>query len=80
VPVCHQISCSIYEKASYLRNLIVGVVGLTTAVKIQERGNYDVTILAEVLPDDPKTIQYTSQWAVSASLLATNFLMLSIAI
>ena len=52
------------------------MVGLTTALRIQERGNYDVTILAEVLPDDPKTIRYTSQWAVSASLFATNFSLL----
>lgn len=40
-----------------------GVVGLTTAVKIQEAGGYQVTIIADVLPSDPKTITYTSQWA-----------------
>ena len=44
-----------------------GVVGLTTAVKIQEKGDYDVTIIAESFPTDPKTIKYTSLWAVSAS-------------
>ena len=44
-----------------------GVVGLTTAVKIQEKGYYDVTIIAESFPTDPKTIKYTSLWAVSAS-------------
>ncbi|KAF9486248.1 D-amino-acid oxidase [Pholiota conissans] len=40
-----------------------GVVGLTTAVKLQETGNYQVTIVAETIPSDPKTIKYTSQWA-----------------
>ncbi|KAI1797963.1 D-amino-acid oxidase [Ganoderma leucocontextum] len=40
-----------------------GVVGLTTAVKIQEKGAYNVTIIAETFPGDPKTISYTSLWA-----------------
>ncbi|KAM5543713.1 hypothetical protein V8D89_002330 [Ganoderma adspersum] len=40
-----------------------GVVGLTTAVKIQEKGGYNVTIIAETFPGDPKTITYTSLWA-----------------
>jgi len=41
-----------------------GVVGLTTALKIQEAGgNYDVTLISEVLPSDPKNIKYTSHWA-----------------
>ncbi|KAJ7151015.1 D-amino-acid oxidase [Mycena filopes] len=40
-----------------------GVVGLTTAVRIQEQGGYQVTIVAEVLPSDPKCIKYTSHWA-----------------
>ncbi|TDL21987.1 nucleotide-binding domain-containing protein [Rickenella mellea] len=40
----------------------LGVVGLSTALKIQERG-YSVTIIAETLPSDPKTIRYTSHWA-----------------
>ena len=43
----------------------LGVIGLTTALKIQEQGGYQVTIIAEVLPTDPKTIKYTSHWAVS---------------
>ena len=42
----------------------LGVVGLTTALKIQEKGGYHVTIVAEVFPTDPKTIRYTSLWAV----------------
>ncbi|KAH8817600.1 D-amino-acid oxidase [Flagelloscypha sp. PMI_526] len=40
-----------------------GVVGLTTAIQLQETGRYNVTIIAETLPTDPKTITYTSQWA-----------------
>ncbi|KAF9457140.1 D-amino-acid oxidase [Collybia nuda] len=40
-----------------------GVVGLTTALRIQERGGYQVTIIADILPTDPKSIKYTSHWA-----------------
>jgi len=40
-----------------------GVVGLSTAIKIQEHGGYHVTIIGETLPGDPKTIRYTSPWA-----------------
>ena len=42
-----------------------GVVGLTTAIVIQEKGGYNVTLVAEQLPTDPKSINYTSHWAVS---------------
>lgn len=45
-----------------------GVVGLTTALKIQEQGTYRVTIVAENFPTDPKSIRYTSHWAVSGYL------------
>ncbi|KAG8795295.1 hypothetical protein FRC12_016309 [Ceratobasidium sp. 428] len=41
-----------------------GVVGLSTALRIQELG-YKVTILAENLPGDKKTIEYTSPWAAA---------------
>ena len=41
----------------------LGVVGLTAALKIQEQGGYQVTIVAETLPSDPKNIRYTSPWA-----------------
>jgi hypothetical protein len=44
--------------------LRVGVIGLTTALKIIETGQYTVSILAETLPSDPKSIRYTSHWAV----------------
>lgn len=40
-----------------------GVVGLSTAIRIQEKGGYRVTIVAETFPTDPKTIRYTSHWA-----------------
>ncbi|KAK0445203.1 hypothetical protein EV421DRAFT_1902654 [Armillaria borealis] len=40
-----------------------GVIGLTTALRIQETGKYHVAIIAETLPSDPLTIRYTSQWA-----------------
>ena len=44
----------------------IGVIGLTTALKLQETGRYQVEIVAEILPTDPKNIKYTSQWAVCA--------------
>ncbi|TFK49360.1 D-amino-acid oxidase [Heliocybe sulcata] len=40
-----------------------GVVGLTTALKIQEQGGYQVIIIADILPSDPKSIRYCSHWA-----------------
>ncbi|KAF8339534.1 uncharacterized protein EI90DRAFT_3279207 [Cantharellus anzutake] len=41
-----------------------GVVGLSTAIEIQERiPSAKVYIVAEVLPGDPKSIKYTSLWA-----------------
>ncbi|KAJ2915167.1 hypothetical protein MD484_g5249, partial [Candolleomyces efflorescens] len=44
-----------------------GVIGLTTALKIQsELGKrLDVVLIGEILPTDPKNIKYTSQWAVA---------------
>ncbi|KAG0707888.1 hypothetical protein DFH29DRAFT_994525 [Suillus ampliporus] len=49
-----------------LKEIIVlgaGVVGLTTALKIQAHGAYRVTIVAETFPTDPKSSKYTSHWA-----------------
>ncbi|KDQ60139.1 hypothetical protein JAAARDRAFT_205162 [Jaapia argillacea MUCL 33604] len=40
-----------------------GVVGLTTAIRVQETGRHRVTVIAETFPTDPKTIKYTSHWA-----------------
>jgi hypothetical protein len=48
-------------------------VGLTTALMIQEKGDYQVTIIAETLPSDPKSIRYTSQWAVSAHFYSKRY-------
>ncbi|KAN0136776.1 hypothetical protein V8E53_005217, partial [Lactarius tabidus] len=48
------------------KNVVIigaGVIGLSTAIKVQERGAYSVTILAEVFPTDSKCIKYTSHWA-----------------
>ncbi|KAH6909426.1 D-amino-acid oxidase [Coprinopsis sp. MPI-PUGE-AT-0042] len=45
-----------------------GVIGLTTALKLQEEG-YRVTIIAEIFPTDPKNAKYTSHWAVTESAL-----------
>jgi glycine/D-amino acid oxidase-like deaminating enzyme len=43
---------------------LAGVVGLSTAIKIQEHGGYHVTVIGETIPGDPKSIRYTSPWAV----------------
>ncbi|KAJ4468843.1 hypothetical protein J3R30DRAFT_3304584 [Lentinula aciculospora] len=51
-----------------------GVIGLTTAIKIQEESKgtkYNVTIIAETFPTDPRTIKYTSFWA-GAQYVATR--------
>ncbi|KAF9069451.1 D-amino-acid oxidase [Rhodocollybia butyracea] len=50
-----------------------GVIGLTTALKIQEEKGpeYQVTIIAETFPTDPRTIKYTSFWA-GAQQIATR--------
>ncbi|KAF8906782.1 D-amino-acid oxidase [Gymnopilus junonius] len=40
-----------------------GVVGLTTALKLQRQENYQVTVVSELIPSDPKSIKYTSPWA-----------------
>ncbi|KAK4053017.1 hypothetical protein OIV83_001751 [Microbotryomycetes sp. JL201] len=39
-----------------------GVVGLSTAITLQERG-WKVDIVAKHMPNDPKTTEYTSPWA-----------------
>jgi D-amino-acid oxidase len=55
------------------KNVVVigaGVIGLSTAIKVQERGAYSVTILAEVFPTDSKCIKYTSHWATAHHVLS----------
>ncbi|KAI4522193.1 nucleotide-binding domain-containing protein [Schizophyllum commune Loenen D] len=52
--------------SSTRKNVVVigaGVTGLTTAVSLQEQGDYDVTVLADIFPSDPKSVNYTSHWA-----------------
>lgn len=41
----------------------LGVIGLTTALKLQERG-HKVTIIADCRPGDENSAKYTSPWAV----------------
>jgi len=43
-----------------------GVIGLTTALRIQEKGGYHVTVVGEVMHGDPQSVKYTSYWAVCA--------------
>jgi len=50
------------SSSSHVVVIGAGVIGLSTAIKIQELG-YRVTILAEYIPGDPKSIRYTSCWA-----------------
>ncbi|KAH8110280.1 D-aspartate oxidase [Phellopilus nigrolimitatus] len=47
---------------SFVIILGAGVVGLSTALKVQEKG-HAVMIVAEAFQDDPKSIRYTSHWA-----------------
>ncbi|KAI0724836.1 hypothetical protein C8Q72DRAFT_786608 [Fomitopsis betulina] len=46
----------------FIFTCIIGVIGLSTAIRLREKG-YDVTILAESFPTDPRSIKYTSPWA-----------------
>ena len=54
-----------------------GVIGLTTALKIQEEGGYSVTILAEQFPTDPKTVNYASLSAVLSAVSLTENMLVS---
>ncbi|KAJ6457700.1 D-amino-acid oxidase [Mycena sanguinolenta] len=40
-----------------------GVIGLTTAIHLQEKDKYQVTIVAEIWPSDHPPAHYTSHWA-----------------
>lgn len=62
------------SRAHDLNRIVIhlGVVGLTTALKIQLQGNYRVTVVSEIIPSDPKSIKYTSRWAVRCKL-TTNY-------
>ena len=47
---------------------VTGVIGLTTAIEIQESGKYEVAIVADHFPEDGLSIRYTRCWAVSVFL------------
>ncbi|KAK7055611.1 D-amino-acid oxidase [Favolaschia claudopus] len=50
-----------------------GVIGLTTAIKLQEKGEYEVTIVAEIWPNDFPHPHYTSHWPHDARQQSKNF-------
>jgi hypothetical protein len=56
--------CAIVPATSLSSDQCTGVVGLTAALNIQRQGNYTVTVISEIIPSDPKSIKYTSRWAV----------------
>ncbi|KAF8906778.1 hypothetical protein CPB84DRAFT_1769607 [Gymnopilus junonius] len=51
------------SQTKHVTVLGAGVIGLTTALKIQKNGGYKVTIIAEHFPTDPKNIKYASHFA-----------------
>lgn len=58
---------TILELSLTLRLMVTysqGVIGLTTAIVLQESGDYRVTIVADTFPGDEKSSRYTSCWAV----------------
>lgn len=64
-----------------VRNVTVlgaGVIGLTTALKIQQQGGYQVTVLAQDFPTDPTTVTYASLSAVRVCFAFIRFLLLLI--
>lgn len=58
----------------------LGVIGLTTALRILEKGPYQVEIIAEVIPTDPKNIKYTSHWAASVIILVMKLFFTDLAL
>ena len=42
---------------------VQGIIGLTTALEIQDKG-HQVVIFADTLPGDAKNTRFTSPWAV----------------
>ncbi|KAJ7907103.1 D-amino-acid oxidase [Mycena leptocephala] len=53
------------EQQKQITIIGAGVIGLTTGIKLQEKGGYQVTIVAEIWPTDHPSPHYTSHWAVS---------------
>ncbi|KAL4251957.1 DAMOX/DASOX family protein [Abortiporus biennis] len=56
-------STSESQQSKHIVVIGAGIVGLTTALKIQEQEGYKVTIVAEQFCTDPKNVRYTSLWA-----------------
>ncbi|KZT68368.1 nucleotide-binding domain-containing protein [Daedalea quercina L-15889] len=50
------------DSAKHVVVLGAGVVGLSTAIRLVEKG-HSVSVIAEHLPTDPRSIEYTSPWA-----------------
>ncbi|KAJ7908233.1 D-amino-acid oxidase [Mycena leptocephala] len=64
------------EQQKQITIIGAGVIGLTTGIKLQEKGGYQVTIVAEIWPTDHPSPHYTSHWAVSVRFftgLPSNF-------
>lgn len=59
----HLMASQVIDSEKEIVVIGAGVIGLTTALRIQETRKYHVAIIAETLPSDPLTIRYTSQWA-----------------
>ena len=51
---------------------LADAIGLSTAIRLQEKGGYAVAIIAETFPTDPKCINYCSHWAVSHSFSSAS--------
>ncbi|KAF8632057.1 hypothetical protein AX15_002079 [Amanita polypyramis BW_CC] len=52
-----------YQQRKEILVIGAGVIGLSTAIKIQEKGGYNVSIISEIFPTDPKDTRYTSHFA-----------------
>ncbi|KAI0724847.1 D-amino-acid oxidase [Fomitopsis betulina] len=52
---------------------MIGVTGLTTALRLQARGSYRVSVVAAILPTDyPRKAEYSSAWAGAHHMLYTG--------
>ncbi|KAJ7120239.1 D-amino-acid oxidase [Mycena epipterygia] len=51
------------ERLTQITVIGAGVIGLTTAIKLQEKGGYQVVIVAAIWPTDHPSPHYTSHWA-----------------
>ncbi|KAF9259598.1 D-amino-acid oxidase [Marasmius fiardii PR-910] len=63
---------TVRDRTKHVVVIGAGVAGLTTSLILQERGGYTVSIVAETLPTDPKSIKYTSLWAGAEHVTHTH--------